>query len=95
MGCSIDGIGLKFLVSGRPTAYPSSEGCMRSGAGVSGRGTKEKERILVLKVPVCVVEKGQLNEREVVGIQAFIKKHYREMYLKWSEMSDTGFYEGR
>ena len=42
-----------------------------------------------------VAEKGQLNEREVAGIQAFIKKHYMEMYLKWSEMSDTGFYEGR
>ena len=40
-------------------------------------------------------EKGQLNEREVVGIQAFIKKHYMEMYLKWSEMSDAGFYESR
>lgn len=42
-----------------------------------------------------VAEKGQLNEREVTGIQAFIKKHYQEMYLKWSEMSDTGFYKGR
>ena len=42
-----------------------------------------------------VAEKGQLNEREITGIQAFIKKHYREMYLKWSEMSDVGFYEGR
>ena len=43
----------------------------------------------------CVGEKGQLNEREVMGIQAFIKKHYMEMYLKWSEISDAGFYEGR
>ncbi len=42
-----------------------------------------------------VAEKGQLNEREGTGIQAFIKKHYRKMYLKWSEISDTGFYEGR
>jgi hypothetical protein len=42
-----------------------------------------------------VAEKGQLKEHEVTGIQAFIKKHYREMYLKWSEMSDIGFYEGR
>ena len=43
----------------------------------------------------CVGEKGQLNEREAAGIQAFIKKHYMEMYLKWSEMSEAGFYEGR
>ena len=62
---------------------------------MSGGGTKGKERFWVLKVPVCVAEKGQLNEREVAGIQAFFKKHYMEMYLKWSEMSDAGFYEGR
>ena len=37
----------------------------------------------------------QLNEREITGIQVFIKKHYMEMCLKWSEMSDAGFYEGR
>ena len=43
----------------------------------------------------CVGEKVQLNEREITGIQVFIKKHYMEMYLKWSEMSDAGFYEGR
>lgn len=42
-----------------------------------------------------ITEKGQLNEREISGIQAFIKKHYREMYLKWSEMSNAGFYEGK
>ncbi len=41
-----------------------------------------------------VVERGILNERELSGIQAFIKKNYREMYLKWSELSDTGFYNG-
>ena len=41
-----------------------------------------------------VAEKGQLNEREISGIQAFIRKHYQEMYLKWSEMSDSGFYVG-
>ena len=41
-----------------------------------------------------VAENGQLNEREISGIQAFIRKHYQEMYLKWSEMSDSGFYVG-
>ena len=44
---------------------------------------------------ITIAEKGQLKEREITGIQAFIKKHYCEMYLKWSEMSDAGFYEGR
>ena len=25
-------------------------------------------------------------------IQAFIKEHYKEMYLKWQQLADTGFY---
>ena len=25
-------------------------------------------------------------------IRAFIKEHYKEMYLKWIEIADTGFY---
>ena len=30
----------------------------------------------------------------VNGYAYTCKKHYQKMYLKWSEMSDTGFYEG-
>lgn len=29
---------------------------------------------------------------EPSGICAFIKDNYREMYLRWSEISDEGFY---
>ncbi len=36
--------------------------------------------------------KGILNDREIRIIQFFIKENYKEMYLKWSEMSDNGFY---
>ena len=25
-------------------------------------------------------------------IRVFIKEHYKEMYLKWIEIADTGFY---
>lgn len=40
-----------------------------------------------------IVEKqGILSDLEVRKIQRFIKKHYKEMYLKWMEISDTGFY---
>lgn len=39
-----------------------------------------------------VEKQGQLNEREIKKIQAFIKYHYKEMYLKWCEIADTGFY---
>jgi hypothetical protein len=37
-------------------------------------------------------EQGILTEQEVRKIQEFIKERYREMYQKWSEYSDTGFY---
>ena len=35
---------------------------------------------------------GTLTDRELRKIQAFIKDNYKEMYLKWSEMSENGFY---
>jgi hypothetical protein len=37
-------------------------------------------------------ERGILTEQEIRKIQEFIKERYREMYQKWSEYSDTGFY---
>ena len=42
-----------------------------------------------------VEKQGTLTEREVRKIRAFIKEHYKEMYLKWMELSDTGFYGER
>lgn len=36
--------------------------------------------------------RGMLSDRELRVIQAFIKENYREMYLKWSAMSDEGFF---
>lgn len=41
-----------------------------------------------------VMERGRLDDRELSGIQAFIAMHYREMYLRWAEFSDRGFYRG-
>lgn len=35
---------------------------------------------------------GILNERELNIIQKFIKLNYREMYLKWAEYSNQGYY---
>jgi len=40
-----------------------------------------------------VEKQGALSDREVRIIREFIKDHYKEMYLKWSEMSNEGFYE--
>lgn len=42
-----------------------------------------------------VQTQGVLTERETRMIQAFIKENYREMYLKWSALSDEGFYGDR
>ena len=41
-----------------------------------------------------VQTRGALTERELRGIQAFVKENYREMYLKWSAISEEGFYRG-
>jgi hypothetical protein len=39
-----------------------------------------------------VEKQGVLTEREVRKIRKFIKLHYKEMYSKWLEIADTGFY---
>lgn len=39
-----------------------------------------------------VERQGILSEREVRIIREFIKDNYKEMYLKWSELSDNGFF---
>lgn len=36
--------------------------------------------------------KGILNERECTKIQAFIKDNYKDMYLKWAQYSENGFF---
>ena len=41
-----------------------------------------------------VADRGRLNDREIAGIREFIKLHYQDMYLRWSEFSDQGFYRG-
>lgn len=39
-----------------------------------------------------VEKRGNLTEKELRLIQKFIKENYKEMYMKWAEISDTGFY---
>lgn len=36
--------------------------------------------------------RGALSDKELKTVQAFIKENYREMYLKWSVMSQNGFF---
>ena len=37
--------------------------------------------------------RGILNDREISKISEFIKENYQEMYLRWSQYSDKGYYE--
>ena len=37
--------------------------------------------------------RGILNDREIAKISEFIKDHYQEMYLRWSQYSEKGYYE--
>ena len=46
----------------------------------------KKDGTSVLKNP------GVLNERGIRKIQDFIRQHYKEMYRKWAEYSQEGFY---
>ena len=39
-----------------------------------------------------IQQHGILTERELHNIQSFIKDNYQDMYLKWSQLSDNGFY---
>lgn len=35
---------------------------------------------------------GTVNEKDMSRIQRYIKNNYQEMYHKWCQYSDTGFY---
>ena len=41
-----------------------------------------------------VRKQGKLTDKELRTIRDFIKDNYKEMYIKWSEMSEQGFYKG-
>ena len=37
--------------------------------------------------------RGILTDRDISRISEFIKDHYQEMYLCWSQYSDKGYYD--
>lgn len=37
--------------------------------------------------------RGILTDRDIARITEFIKDHYQEMYLRWSQYSKKGYYE--
>lgn len=36
--------------------------------------------------------RGRLSDIEIRKIKEFIKENYQEMYIKWAEYSENGFY---
>jgi len=42
---------------------------------------------------IVLQNRGILNDREIAKISEFIKDHYQEMYLRWSQYSEKGYYE--
>ena len=42
-----------------------------------------------------IQKKGVLSQKELKIIRKFIKENYKEMYKKWSALSDSGFFTGK
>ena len=58
--------------------------------------TRDGEYIRILNLEhinhAAVIFNNKINDREVRQIRAFIKIHYKEMYFKWQELADTGYF---
>lgn len=85
----------EFKVCGYYLYYTSS--CIIEAMHVHASDRKLTEsgsaKFFVMKNGDTTIEKqGQLNDREIRKIREFIKDNYKEMYLKWREIADTGFY---
>ncbi len=39
-----------------------------------------------------IEKKGILSDKELRLVREFIKENYKDMYKKWSDISETGFY---
>ena len=85
----------EFKVCGYYLYYTAS--CVIEGMDVHASDRKLTEagsaKFFVKSDGDTTIEKqGQLNEREVREIRKFIKKNYKEMYLKWQQLATTGYY---
>lgn len=70
--------------------------CMHAHASDSQLTEPGSAKFFIKEDGDSVVQKrGQLTDRELNAIQRYIKKHYQEMYERWSEDSDKGFYSGK
>ena len=85
----------EFKVCGYYLYYTSH--CVIEAMHVHASGSKLTEsgsaKFFVKSNGETTVENaGVLSERETRIIREFIKDNYKEMYLKWAEKSDKGFF---
>ena len=67
--------------------------CMHVHASDSKLSESGSAKFFVKENGDTVVQKrGILTDTEISKIQAFIKTNYKEMYLKWAEYSQNGYY---
>lgn len=69
--------------------------CMHAHASDASLAESGSAKFFIKENGDSVLQRrGQLTDREINLIQKYIRKHYKEMYEKWSEDSDCGFYRG-
>ena len=75
-------------------AFTREEECMHVHASDSKLSEGGSAKFFVKSNGDAVLQnRGALNDREIARISEFIKDHYQEMYLRWSQYSRKGFYE--
>ncbi len=68
--------------------------CMHVHASDSKLSERGSAKFFVKENGDTILQKrGILTDTEMSKIQAFIKTNYKEMYLRWAEYSENGFYE--
>lgn len=67
--------------------------CMHVHASDSKLSESGSAKFFVKENGDTVLQKrGILSDTEISKIQSFIKTNYKEMYLKWAEYSQNGYY---
>ena len=68
--------------------------CMHVHASDTHLSEKGAAKFFVKENGDTIVQnRGILTDRELSKIQAFIKENYKDMYLKWSQYSQQGFFK--
>ncbi len=87
----------EFMVSGYYLYFTSHcvIECMHVHAS-DRRLTEESSAKFFVKAngDTVIHNEGVLSDRELRKIQKFIKLNYQDMYLKWAQYSQNGFFEG-